>query len=67
MLKKLIVLFTVALGAFFTAMMLLNLWSASFQTALDNSFAGKLTLTAGMLSAAFIALLIVMKLAENKK
>ncbi|MDD5750116.1 MAG: hypothetical protein PHU56_00470 [Candidatus Pacebacteria bacterium] len=66
MFKRIIVLATVALGAFFTAMMLLNLWSEKVQFVFDKSVLGKLTLTSGMLSVAFIALLIVMKLAEKK-
>ncbi|MDD4989841.1 MAG: hypothetical protein PHW31_00850 [Candidatus Pacebacteria bacterium] len=65
--KRIIALIAVAFGAFFTAMMLLNLWSQNIQNAFDGSPIGKTVLSAGMLSVAFIALLIVLKLAENKK
>ncbi len=66
-LKRIVALITVAFGAFFTAMMLLNVWSKNMQNAFDGSLVGKIVLSSGMLSAAFIALLIVLKLAENKK
>jgi len=67
MFKKIIALFTVAFGAFFTAMMLLNIWSKNMQNAFDGSFVGKIILSSGMLSVALIALLIVSKLMEDKK
>ena len=67
MFKKIIALFAVAFGVFFTAMMLLNVWSESIQAAFDKSVVGKMALSTGMLSVAFIALLIVIKLTENKK
>ncbi len=66
-LKRIVALITVAFGAFFTAMMLLNLWSKNIQNAFDGSLIGKTVLSAGMLSVAFIALLIVLKLVGDKK
>lgn len=65
--KRIIALFAVAFGIFFTAMMLLNVWDKNFQASFDQSIIGKMTLSTGMLSVAFIALLIVIKLTENKK
>ncbi|MDD5738698.1 MAG: hypothetical protein PHY72_02090 [Candidatus Pacebacteria bacterium] len=65
--KRIIALIAVAFGAFFTAMMLLNVWSTRFQTNLDNTIIGKLILTSGMISIAFIALLVALKLMEDKK
>ncbi len=65
--KRIIALIAVAFGAFFTAMMLLNLWSKNIQNAFDGSLIGKTVLSAGMLSVAFIALLIVLKLVGDKK
>lgn len=65
--KRIIALIAIAFGAFFTAMMLLNVWSTSFQANLDSTLIGKLMLTSGMLSVAFIALLVALKLMEEKK
>ena len=66
-LKRIIALIAVGFGAFFTAMMLWNVWSADFQATLNGALIGKLMLTTGMLSVAFIALLVVLKLMEDKK
>ncbi len=66
-LKKIIALIATAFGAFFSAMMLLNVWSVNFQAALNGTLIGKLVLTTGMLSVALIALLVVLKLMEDKK
>ncbi len=65
--KRIIALIAIAFGIFFTAMMLWNVWSANFQASLDGTLIGKLVLTAGMISVAFIALLVVFKLVEDKK
>ena len=65
--KRIVALFAVAFGVFFTAMMLLNVWSQTIQASFDKSILGKMTLSTGMLSVAFIALLIVLRLMEEKK
>ncbi|MEK7103944.1 MAG: hypothetical protein AAB842_00905 [Patescibacteria group bacterium] len=65
--KRIISLIAVAFGAFFTAMMLLNVWSKNMQNAFDGSLIGKIALSSGMLSVAFIALLVALKLMEEKK
>ncbi|MDD5433597.1 MAG: hypothetical protein PHE77_03010 [Candidatus Pacebacteria bacterium] len=67
MFKKIIALFAVSFGVFFTAMMLWNVWSTDVQVALNGTLIGKLVLTTGMLSAAFIAFLVVLKLVEDRK
>jgi len=65
--KRIVALFAVAFGVFFTAMMLSNVWSQTIQTSFEKSILGKMTLSAGMLCVAFMALLVVTKLMENKK
>ncbi len=65
--KRIVALISVAFGAFFTVMMLLNVWSKNMQNAFDGSLIGKIALSSGMLSVAFIALLIVLKLVEDRK
>ncbi len=65
--KRIVALISVAFGAFFTVMMLLNVWSKNMQNAFDGSRIGKIALSSGMLSVAFIALLIVLKLVEDRK
>ncbi|MCL5010828.1 MAG: hypothetical protein M1127_01290 [Patescibacteria group bacterium] len=63
--KRLIALLCVSLGIFFTGMLILNFWGVF--TIQDNSLAGKLVFTCGALSAGFLALLVVLKLMEDKK
>ena len=63
--KRIIAILCVSLGMFFTGMLILNFWSVF--TIQDNSTAGKLVLTSGALSAGFLALLAVLRLAEDKK
>jgi len=63
--KRIIAVLCVAFGIFFTGMLILNFWGVF--TIQDNSMAGKLVLTSGALSAGFLALLVVLKLVEDRK
>ncbi len=64
-LKRIIAILCVSFGIFFTGMLILNFWGVF--TIEDASLHGKLVLTSGALSAGFLALLIVLKLVEDKK
>jgi len=68
LIKRVIALLTIAFGAFFTAMMLLQLWLPSIAPGnYPDSSINKLIPTTGILSTAFLALLAVLKLIEEKK
>ena len=61
MFKKIVALIAVGFGAFFTVAMISGVWSNSFENY------NKIVPTAGMISVASIALLVVLKLVEEKK
>lgn len=63
--KRIVAILCVSFGVFFTGMLILNFWGVS--TIQENFLTGKLVLTSGALSAGFLALLVVLKLAEDKK
>jgi uncharacterized membrane protein (Fun14 family) len=63
--KRVIAVLCVAFGIFFAGMLILNFWGVF--TIQDKSLAGKLVLTSGVLSAGFLALLVVLRLVEDKK
>ena len=63
--KRIVAVLCIAFGIFFTGMLILNFWGVF--TIQDNSLAGKLVLTSGALSVGFLALLVVLKLMEEKK
>jgi len=63
--KRIIAILCVGFGVFFVGMLILNFWGVF--TIEDRSLNGKLVLTSGALSAGFLALLVVLKLIEDKK
>ncbi len=63
--KKIIALIVIAFGVFFTGMVLFSIWFPSIM--INNSPVSKLIPTTGVISAAFLALLAVLKLIEPKQ
>lgn len=63
--KRIIAVLCVAFGIFFTGMLILNFWGV-FQLQ-GKPLIDKLVPTSGALSASFLALLVVLKLVEEKK
>lgn len=61
MFKEIVALIAVGFGAFFTTTMISGVWLNNFQNY------SKIVPTAGMISVASIALLVVLKLVEDKK
>jgi hypothetical protein len=69
MFKRLIAIITITLGVCFTSLMLLSIWEVgSFNMrGGEGLISSKLQPTLGLLTLAFLILLCVLRLMENKK
>lgn len=66
--KRISALGAIVCGVLFTIVALLSIWEVSpFGDLGNNYMSGKLVLSFGLLTAAFIVLLVILKVIEEKK